>query len=143
VSTSAFAPEQSVSVFMIVVIGGLGSVLGPLLGSLYWGLLLLFGSPVIQLLGSGLMTVAVLVLARGGLGSLVYRVRDAILKRVAVHHRIVVPSLLTERRGDGRDAKVVLAPRTRREGGSTFIPSRYRLDDQRSRFRESEEGAHV
>jgi hypothetical protein len=55
----------------------------------------------------------------------------------------MVPSLLTEMRGDGGDAKVVLAPKTQPAGGSAFIPSRYRLSDQWSRFKEiqNEEGA--
>jgi branched-chain amino acid transport system permease protein len=145
VSTTAFSPERSVSVFMMVVIGGLGSIAGPLLGSLYWGLLLLFADPTLQLLGSGAVTLLVLMLAQGGLGSLAYRVRDAILRRVAVQHRVTVPSLLSEMRGEGGDARVVLAPKMRTAEGSGYTPSRYRLNDQWARFKEvkREDGVHV
>ena len=78
VGPSAFAPEQSVNIFMMVVIGGLGSIAGPLLGALYSGIFLLFANPIVQLLGSGVGTLLVLLLAQGGLGSVAYRVRDAI-----------------------------------------------------------------
>jgi hypothetical protein len=103
---------------------------------LYWGLLLLLSEPSLKLLGSGVATLLVLMLAQGGVGSLVYRMRDAILRRVAVHHRVLVPSLFTEMRGDGREARVVLAPKAQTAGGSAVIPSRYRLGEQWSRFRE-------
>ncbi len=100
---SAYAPERSLEAFAIVVIGGLGSIPGALLGSVYlesfqwtrnwWpeGL-----RPLASLLGGGVGVLVILMVLPGGLGSLVYRVRDALLRRIARSRDIHVPSLVAD-----------------------------------------------
>jgi len=136
VEPSAFAPEQSVSIFNIVVIGGLGSPIGPLLGSVYNGVFLLFSNPILNLLSSGVGVLAVLLIFPGGLSAIFYSVRDAWLRRVAIRYRIVVPSLLADVREDALDTVAVIAPKTRPGGGTAFVPVRYRLLGQWEKFAE-------
>ena len=127
VSALAFAPEQSLTMFLIVVIGGLGSVIGPLLGAVYDGAFRLTGVPVLELLGTGIGVLGVLLLFPGGLSSVVFGIRDAWLRRIAVRYRIAVPSLL----GPGAellDAEAPIAPKLRAGGGTLFVPTRYELE---------------
>src|SRR5207302_2439681 len=42
VTTLGFGPDKSLDVFLLTVIGGLGSVAGPLVGSLFQGVFVLF-----------------------------------------------------------------------------------------------------
>jgi ABC-type branched-subunit amino acid transport system permease subunit len=96
----AFGPETydpflGFLAFTMVVIGGLGSILGVLLGALYleasyrfipdaWG----------RLLSNSLGVLLMLMILPTGLGGLVYRIRDAALRWVAHRRGLVVPSLV-------------------------------------------------
>jgi branched-chain amino acid transport system permease protein len=95
-----FTPAESLNVFSSAVVGGLGSSSGALLGALY----LLGGQWFLptnwQLLPSALGVLLVLMVLPGGLGGLVFRVRDLWLRSVARRHGIVVPSLLADVRQD-------------------------------------------
>jgi hypothetical protein len=71
----------------------------------------------------------VLALAPGGLASLAGTVRDAWLRRVASRHRIVVPSLIADRRADA-GGLIPIAPRQRASGAAVFVPARYRPTSQ-------------
>ena len=126
----AFAPEESVNIFNIAIIGGLGSVLGPLVGAAYNGIFLLFSSPALSLFSGGVGVLAVLLLLPGGVGAGAYLVRDAWLRRVAVRHRIVVPSLLADYRSDSEGRLEPVAPKRDARGGVVFVPERYRFKDQ-------------
>jgi len=103
----AYAPERSIAVFLMVVIGGLGSVPGAILGAIYVQSLEWFRNsfpagirPIVQLLGSGVGAIFVLMFLPAGLGSLVYDVRDRLLRRVARRRRVIVPSLFADVRED-------------------------------------------
>ena len=54
--------------------------------------------PLLQLLGSGLGLVFILMVLPGGVGSMLFRARDSLLRRVADRRGIVVPSLVADRR---------------------------------------------
>jgi branched-chain amino acid transport system permease protein len=88
-----FAPQESLRVFAMVVIGGLGSLPGALLGAGYirgvdafQGNFPLELRPFVALLGTGLGGLLVLMLAPGGLGAGLYALRDRFLRRVERRH---------------------------------------------------------
>lgn len=91
-----FEPEQSLRAFVMVVIGGLGSVLGAILGATYiWGTEY-FLPRAGRFLASGLGQLVILLIFPAGLGGLAYRGRDAILRWIANRRGIVVPSLVAD-----------------------------------------------
>jgi branched-chain amino acid transport system permease protein len=79
-STTTFDPTVSFIIISMVVIGGLGSIAGAVLGALYLeGLPALFGAnPTIQFLTSGLGLIAFILYLPGGLGELLYRFGDLV-----------------------------------------------------------------
>ena len=127
VTASSFASDRSVLVFLMAVIGGLGSVTAVLVGAIY----IATATIVIPDLGGQILAGAagvlgVLVLLPSGLGSVAYRLRDAWLRRVASRHRILVPSLVGGRVKRGEEALVPLAPPLRQAAAarSYRLPSR-------------------
>ena len=100
IADNAFPPERSITLFILTVIGGIGSIPGALLGAVFIeGVPLL---PVIrdvqqvQLLTSGLGVLLVLLFLPGGLAEGMYRIRDSLLRRVARRRNIHVPSLVAD-----------------------------------------------
>jgi ABC-type branched-subunit amino acid transport system permease subunit len=131
VNLSSYDYHQSIKMFLMVVIGGTGSIAGPLIGAGYVGVADIFGPDIYFLFASGAVGVGVVVLllfAPGGLSDVAFKVRDAMLRRVADRYRIEVPSLLADRRGAGHRAPI--AEKVRDGGGGMFIPKRYRADGQ-------------
>jgi len=90
------AAGGSIGVLIAAVVGGIGSPLGAFLGALFlWGTeWWLRGSW--RLLASGIGVLAVLLIAPGGLASLVAQGRDAALRSLARRRSIVVPSLVAD-----------------------------------------------
>ncbi len=95
-----FTPEKSLTLFVMVVIGGAGSIAGAILGAVY-----VVGLPLmpvlrefeqIELLVSGVGLLLLLLFLPGGLIEGVYKVRDNLLRRVAAEHGIHVPSLVAD-----------------------------------------------
>lgn len=131
-----FGADQSINIFLWTVIGGFGTIAGPLLGVGYFGLLSLLGSNAIaKILGGGIgaaggFLVLVLV-AGGGLSQVVFRIRDNLLRRVANRYGLVVPSLMADVNVDGLAARrAAIAPKLRPGGGEVFVPRRYALNRQ-------------
>jgi branched-chain amino acid transport system permease protein len=102
VADNAFPPERSIALFILTVIGGIGSIPGALLGAVF-----IEGVPLlpvvrdikqVQLLTSGLGVLLVLFFLPGGLAEGTYRIRDALLRRVARRRNIHVPSLIADSR---------------------------------------------
>ncbi len=123
------APELSVGVFLMVVIGGMGSLWGPVLGAVYLGFLLSASNPLLGFLASGGGVVFVLLVAPGGFVQLLAGTRDAMLRRVAMRHRVSAPGLLAQAAVEGRAAAPIEPLRTGAGGaGRAFVPVRYRLD---------------
>jgi branched-chain amino acid transport system permease protein len=89
----SYTAGESLVVFTMVVIGGLGSVPGALLGALFvrgvtWWL------PVEwQILATGVGMLVVLLVFRGGLGAAFADLRDHFLRRVARRRGLSVPAL--------------------------------------------------
>jgi branched-chain amino acid transport system permease protein len=137
----SFAPEQSIQVFNTVVIGGLGSVIGPLLGSGYNALFVVLNIPVIAAFSGGLGVIAVLMLAPGGLSGIAYTVRDAWLRRVATRRRISVPSLGVDFGRGAARVRTAITPKFH-ASGVAFVPVRYRLARQWEKFTEPEAVTH-
>lgn len=92
-----FGPERSILLFGLAVIGGLGSISGAVLGAVYvlgsqfflptWG----------SFLATGLGVILFLIAFPGGLGELVNRGRDHLLRRLAEREDLLVPSLVADR----------------------------------------------
>jgi branched-chain amino acid transport system permease protein len=95
---AAFRPEESLAVFTMVVIGGLGSIPGALLGAVYVYALSYFLPSAFRLFTSGFGLLLVLMLIPGGLGSVLYQVRDWGLRLIANRRKILVPSLVADSR---------------------------------------------
>lgn len=131
VAAGNYGVQNSLTVFLMVVIGGLGSIAGPLLGAGLVGLISLI-SPAYVVLITALVAVGALLLAQGGLTELVFKARDAMLRRIAVRNRIAVPSLVADGKpGWTGDERAPLRARQTTSGSAAYVPVRYRLNRQR------------
>jgi len=97
VNPDSFAAIASIDIFVLAVLGGIGSVNGALLGSLYINASRYFLNSALfaGFVGSG-GTLLLLYVAPGGLVSLISQVRDAVLRIVAQRRQLVVPSLFAD-----------------------------------------------
>ena len=104
---SAFDAYSGLLFFTMVVIGGLGSIPGAVLGAVYvYGSIYLL-KPGFQFLATGAGLLVLLMFLPGGLGELVFRIRDRLLRVVADRRRMLVPSLIADRReAEPTEAKV-------------------------------------
>jgi len=128
---NSFDENQSMAIFTMSVIGGLGSTAGPLIGAAYTGILLVFKtSPAVTGFFLGFGGLGLLLLAPGGLGQVFFGLRDAFLRRVAKRHRLIVPSLIADQKAERGDGRVPVAPKVRATGGTAFVPQRYELGGQ-------------
>jgi branched-chain amino acid transport system permease protein len=124
-------PESGIAIFLMVVIGGMGSLWGPVLGALYIGFLLSSANALVAFLAAGGGVVFVLLVAPGGLVQLLAATRDALLRRVAVRHRIHAPGLLAQAAVEGHAAAPITPLRSGGDGGGrAYVPVRYRLDPE-------------
>jgi ABC-type branched-subunit amino acid transport system ATPase component/ABC-type branched-subunit amino acid transport system permease subunit len=80
---SSYSPIENLAVLTMVVVGGMTSVAGALLGALALLGSRWFLDPEWQFLASGVGVLLILLLAPGGLAGLAYQARDAWLRRVA------------------------------------------------------------
>jgi branched-chain amino acid transport system permease protein len=104
-----YATEESLAVFTMVVIGGLGSLPGAVLGAVYVKGTQYFLPTELSFFVGGIGLLVVLLVLPDGLGSLFYQGRDALLRQVARRRRIMVPSLFA----DARDIESVGLSRER------------------------------
>ena len=93
-----FVPQESLKVFSMVVIGGLGSLGGALLGALYVRGATYFLPGEWQYLATGAGMLLVLMLFPGGIGAGLAEARDGLLRMVARRRGLHVPSLVADRR---------------------------------------------
>jgi len=91
-----YAPAESLEVFSMTVIGGLGSAPGALLGAAYVRGVNYYLPAEWQILATGTGLLAVLLILPGGLGAALADARDWFLRRVARRREIVVPSLVAD-----------------------------------------------
>jgi branched-chain amino acid transport system permease protein len=90
-----YAPVQNLTIFTMVVLGGVATPMGAVLGAVWLQGTRWFLPGEWQLLASGAGVLAVLLIVPSGLGGLVVRIRDAWLGRVATTHGLDVPGFTT------------------------------------------------
>ena len=100
VINNPFSPEASLRVFAIVVIGGMASVPGAILGAVYVFGMQYYMLPEWRFLATGIGLLAILLILPGGLGAGLAEARDGLLRVFARRHGILVPSLVADRRDD-------------------------------------------
>ncbi|HZU74916.1 MAG TPA: ABC transporter permease [Acidimicrobiales bacterium] len=130
VTQAQFIPDMSIQMFLMAVIGGLGSVAGSLTGAVYLGILtvVLKNSLWGQLAASAVGVLLVLMFFPGGVGSIVFKARDAVLRRVAIRRHIYVPSLLGGFGLSGDQmARAPLAPKFGADGAPAEVATKWRL----------------
>ena len=99
VDQASFDPTVSILLITIVVIGGVTTIPGALLGAAYYGVLKYGGfGPDVQELATGLGVLILLMVAPGGVARAFYAIRDAGLRFVATRRSVLVPSLIADRR---------------------------------------------
>ena len=129
VAPATFAPAQSIYLFVLTAIGGLGAMPGPVIGFAFgWILVSLSSNPLITYFGEGIGLLLLLYVLPGGLAQGVYDIRDSMLRRLAIRRRIDVPSLLGARSGDAGDTAFSIEPP--RRGPSAEAQIRYKLSGQ-------------
>jgi branched-chain amino acid transport system permease protein len=89
-----FATEQNLAVFMMVVVGGVGSVTGAVLGALALRGAQWFLPIEWQILASGVGTLLILLLFPGGIAGALVEQRDVLLRRVARRHGLQASGLI-------------------------------------------------
>lgn len=86
-----FSPEQNFTIFTMVVLGGVGSPIGAVLGALWLQGTRWFLPGEWQMLASGAGVLAILLILPSGIGGLFVRLRDMWLGRVATSRGLDVP----------------------------------------------------
>ncbi|MHB8680508.1 MAG: ATP-binding cassette domain-containing protein [Acidimicrobiales bacterium] len=119
VGFNGYNPELSIVAFTMVVVGGLGSVPGALLGALYVESAQYFlKNGAAELLSTGAGLLVLLMIVPGGLGELLYAARDRLLALLARTRGISVPGF-TERAGAaGEEAEAPPQPAGRPDAGA-------------------------
>jgi branched-chain amino acid transport system permease protein len=92
-----FNPIDSLTMFSMVVLGGMGSLAGPVLGAVYVRGIQYFLPSELQLFATGFGLLIILLVFPGGLGAVFYALRDRFLRWVAERREILVPSLIADR----------------------------------------------
>jgi len=90
--------EASLRVFTIVVIGGLASIPGAIIGTLYVFSMQYYMLPEWRFLANGFGLLLILLILPGGIGAGLAEARDAWLRWVARRKNLLVPSLVADRR---------------------------------------------
>jgi hypothetical protein len=98
----------SFNVFVLTVIGGLGSPAGGVLGAMYGGGVgyFLSGNLVFGVI-AGFAPLLLIYVAPGGFISLINKVRDSMLRIVAQRRQLVVPSLFADYDPDALERQLV------------------------------------
>lgn len=106
VDQGTFPPYDSLNLFATAVIGGLGSIAGAVIGVLLFRFLetLTFLGEIRAGLTGSVLLIVLLVLP-GGLGQLLYNLRDRVLIRIADRRKILVPSLVADKRDPAKGAE--------------------------------------
>lgn len=136
VSGGSYGPGLSLSMFLMAVMGGLGSVYAVLGGAVYFAVMTtIFPGPIGALVTSGLGVLIVMLFFPAGLGAQAYAIRDAWLRRIAQRHRLYVPSLAGSRVKRGEEALIPMTPPV----SDDAVPEHYRLDSRLSEFGRSQQ----
>jgi branched-chain amino acid transport system permease protein len=97
VPAQSFAPQRSIDIFLIAVLGGVSSVPGVLLGAFYFNVTsYFFSTNVIFSVIQPFAVILLLFIEPTGLIGLINRMRDGALRIVAQRHQLIVPSLFAD-----------------------------------------------
>lgn len=97
VQASSFEPTLSLDVFLYTVVGGVGSIAGALLGAAYFALnQFIPDQSTLAFVFGPVGIVLLLYVAPGGLASLVFGLRDGVLRIIAQRRQMIVPSLFAD-----------------------------------------------
>ena len=145
VTAQLFTAQASSDLFVTSVIGGVSSLVGPLLGTAtITGISNATGGfPEVQAALAPTIAVMLLYVAPGGIASVLARGRDAILRIVAQRSGIVVPSLYRDIDATALHLRLIPMGPATATGGSAAITRDYELPGSRRRDRRSLEGAKV
>jgi branched-chain amino acid transport system permease protein len=125
ISPASYDATRSVDMFLMAVLGGLGSVVTVLVGAVYFATAaLVVGGIGGQLLAGSTGVLLILLFLPTGLGSLIFRARDGWLRRIATRNRIFVPTLAAGRMKVGEEA---LVPIAERPDDAAEVVNRYEL----------------
>ncbi len=97
VGFNTYDPSYGLVVFSMAVIGGLSSISGVLMGVALIEVLS-YSFPKYQLVLTGIGLLLILLFLPGGLADGVQRIRDRLLRMVALRRDILVPSLVADKR---------------------------------------------
>lgn len=78
----AFNANESLQIFLLLVIGGLGSIWGAIAGAVYAQGVFYFTSGASELLGTGAGLLLLVLVFPGGLAAVGYRLRDRLVRRL-------------------------------------------------------------
>ncbi|MEZ5244480.1 MAG: ABC transporter permease [Acidimicrobiales bacterium] len=95
-TATSFEPNDSIEVFVMGVIGGLGSLSGGVIGAVYLQGMGWFLPGEWVFFATGVGVLVVLLVVPSGIGGLLYWLRDQWLRWVATQRGIIVPSLLAD-----------------------------------------------
>ncbi len=127
VRPDSFSPDVSLTLFAYVVMGGLGSIAGPLLGFTLFAIVSIASSaPWVVTFVSGFGGLLLLLTAPGGLVEVAVRGRDAVLRRIASRRRLRVPHL--HELDD--EERAPIQPRRTTLGGDDVAARRWSLSGQ-------------
>ncbi|MDQ1373511.1 MAG: branched-chain amino acid transport system permease protein livM [Actinomycetota bacterium] len=101
IDAASYGIEPSITIFLVVVIGGLTSLSGAVLGVVFFQSIENFITPHFQgasLLATGPGLLLILMFLPGGFAEAMYRARDSVLRWVANRNGIHVPSLVADKR---------------------------------------------
>ena len=126
VAEASYSATRSVDMFLMAVLGGLGSVYTVLVGAIYLATAtIVIGNEGGRLLAGSGGVLIILMFFPTGLGSLVFRARDGWLRRIAQRNRIFVATLVKGRLKEGDEAKIPMGERVE---DANEVPRRYELD---------------
>jgi len=109
VNNGSFSPDIDIALFLMVVVGGLGSVTGVVIGAVYVWSTQYYLHGGWSLVASGFGILLLLVILPEGLGGLLYGVRDRLLQIVALRRGISVPGVLNRASGPAQADRGTLA----------------------------------
>jgi branched-chain amino acid transport system permease protein len=102
-----YGVERSFQVFIMTVVGGIGSVPGAIIGAAFiegfFYFRNIFPEAIRNLLGlltGPIGVIIILMILPGGIAQALYNVRDTLLRKVADRRGLIVPSLVADRRAD-------------------------------------------
>ena len=123
ITASSYGVIQSLQVFNTAIIGGVGSVAGALLGTLYFESLTYFlTAGLFQVFLNNGGTIIIILAFPGGLVSLVQAARDSVLRIIAQRNQLVVPSLFADYDADALERREVPLDDLSSDSGLAALP---------------------